>query len=523
MVVAKELPDNALDACEEAGTAPEIDVTVSRGAISITDNGPGIAADTVVRLLDYQTKTSSREAYVGPSRGAQGNALQALLAMPFALDGKSGEALIESRGIAHQIIFTIDPVRRVPQIAHDQRRSLIQSGTRITLRGLISAGSQADPKVQIVQVVRNFAWLNPHAAFTVNGKTLFKASDPGWRKWRPSDAAPAAWYDRESFSRLIAACIADDEDHGRDRTVREFIADFRGLARTGMQKQVLDNTTTARMSLRDFFKRPARVKHLLAVMQDATKPVGAKDLGVLGREHFQTRFAEVGADLETFQYRRSLLAVDDVPFAIEAAFGYCPDEDVRQQQIVGVNWSPSLINPFRDLNNDISLDYLLAEQRAGEEQPIVLALHLASPCIAYTDKAKSALALPDEVAARLVMAVKGVTERWAKQCKQEERDASARDRRHERLIRSRKESQTDVAFGIMEKGYLKVSDDGHGGRLPANARQIMYACRDEIQERSERMLSDNYFTQTLLPDFMTTNPELTADWDVTFDDRGHFT
>ncbi|MGZ3668125.1 MAG: ATP-binding protein, partial [Ktedonobacterales bacterium] len=81
MVVAKELPDNALDACEEAGTAPEIDVTVSRGAISITDNGPGIAADTVVRLLDYQTKTSSREAYVGPSRGAQGNALQALLAM----------------------------------------------------------------------------------------------------------------------------------------------------------------------------------------------------------------------------------------------------------------------------------------------------------------------------------------------------------------------------------------------------------------------------------------------------------
>jgi hypothetical protein len=371
--------------------------------------------------------------------------------------------------------------------------------------------------------VRDFAWLNPHATFAVNGKTVFKATDPDWPKWRPSDAAPAAWYDHESFSRLIAACVADDEDHGRDRTVREFIADFRGLARTGIQKQVLDNTAAARMSLRDFFKRPARVKHLLAIMQDATKPVGAKDLGALGREHFQTRFDEVGADLETFQYRRSLLAVDDVPFAIEAAFGYCPDEDVRQQQIVGVNWSPSLINPFRDLNNDISLDYLLADQRAGEEQPIVLALHLASPCIAYTDKAKSALALPDEVAARLVMAVKGVTERWAKQCKQEERDASARDRRHERLIRSRKESQTDVAFEIMEKGYLKVSDDGHGGRLPANARQIMYACRDEIQERSERMLSDNYFTQTLLPDFMTANPELTADWDVTFDDRGHFT
>jgi hypothetical protein len=136
VVVVKEISDNALDACEEAGIAPEIIIAIStkKGTISITDNGPGIPPDTVAHLLDYHTKTSSREAYVGPTRGAQGNALQALLAMPFALDGTKGESVIEACGVAHHISFDIDPVRREPEIEHSKRCSLVQSGTRVTLR-----------------------------------------------------------------------------------------------------------------------------------------------------------------------------------------------------------------------------------------------------------------------------------------------------------------------------------------------------------------------------------------------------
>ena len=42
LVVLKELVDNALDACEEAGIAPEIGVQVEPGAITVVDNGPGM-------------------------------------------------------------------------------------------------------------------------------------------------------------------------------------------------------------------------------------------------------------------------------------------------------------------------------------------------------------------------------------------------------------------------------------------------------------------------------------------------
>ena len=79
----------------------------------------------------------------------------------------------------------------------------------------------------------------------------------------------------------------------------------------------------------------------------------------------------------------------------------------------------------------------------------------------------------------------------------------------------------DAAWSIMEAAYLAASDDG---KLPANARQIMYSARPSILEIAGRdKLDDAYFTQSLLPDYMEAHPEECHSWDVVFDARGHFT
>ena len=78
----------------------------------------------------------------------------------------------------------------------------------------------------------------------------------------------------------------------------------------------------------------------------------------------------------------------------------------------------------------------------------------------------------------------------------------------------------EAAYSVMEEAYLKASGNG---ALPANARQIMYAARGKILVLTGKTeFGDNYFTQTLLPDFQNDNPELTADWQVAYDARGHF-
>jgi hypothetical protein len=47
----------------------------------------------------------------------------------------------------------------------------------------------------------------------------------------------------------------------------------------------------------------------------------------------------------------------------------------------------------------------------------------------------------------------------------------------------------------------------------------MYAARPHIQEATSKPLDDDYFTQTLLPDYIR---DRGVDWDIVFDDRGHF-
>jgi hypothetical protein len=67
------------------------------------------------------------------------------------------------------------------------------------------------------------------------------------------------------------------------------------------------------------------------------------------------------------------------------------------------------------------------------------------------------------------------------------------------MTQERGVSFKEAAAQIMEEAYFKVSGND---TLPANARQIMYAARPHIQKVTGRELRNDYFTQTLLPDYL---------------------
>jgi hypothetical protein len=122
---------------------------------------------------------------------------------------------------------------------------------------------------------------------------------------------------------------------------------------------------------------------------------------------------------------------------------------------------------------------------------------------------------------KIIGAVQGVTKKWAKQRKREERDAAAAMNRRYVMTRYRSTSIRDAAFAVMERAYLKASANG---RLPAHARQIMYAARPYIQQHADRELGhkfDQYFTQQLLPEYIATYER--GSWNVVYDARGNFT
>ena len=165
------------------------------------------------------------------------------------------------------------------------------------------------------------------------------------------------------------------------------------------------------------------------------------------------------------------------------------------------------------------LDAVFEHQRVwGDDEPVIVIVHLACPVLTFTDRGKSNLALPYQIEEAVESIIIKITAAWTKQRKAEDRDSAARAKRQERLARRQQVKIKDAAYAVMEEAYLTASAQG---TLPAAARQIMYAARPAIQEQTGKQLDDAYFTQGLLPDYMADHPDRCADWNVTFDDRGH--
>ena len=212
LVLVKELLDNALDACEEQGLAPEIAITIDDDSITVADNGGGIPAELVELLLDFSVKVSSREAYVAPDRGAQGNALKTIVAMPFVLDGEQGRVEITGGGVKHEISFSVDRIAQVP-VAEVSRSP--EAGSQIRVWWPNVGASSGDRKRVLflqepwlddranvaaeAESIRNlavgFTLLNPHLTLTLDafGEVWrIEATDTTWQKWAPSSPTSPA-------------------------------------------------------------------------------------------------------------------------------------------------------------------------------------------------------------------------------------------------------------------------------------------------------------------------------------------
>ena len=263
LVIVKELVDNSLDACEESNVAPVIDVTADAGGIAVSDNGPGLSENTLGGALDFTVRASSREAYVAPDRGRQGNALKTLLAMPLVIDPEGGRFVVEAHGKRHVLTIRwpsnpISAARLAQDDVTDLAKSKNPSGRNGTKEQGLSGGTsmriewtpQCDDdevlwpfgellplldyglppfRERFHRLVQGFAVFNPHATFRLDWfgeKTAWKPTRPDWEKWKPCQPTSPHWYEPPHLERLIGAYITHDRER-RD-----------GSARLGLHRRV---------------------------------------------------------------------------------------------------------------------------------------------------------------------------------------------------------------------------------------------------------------------------------------------
>ncbi len=380
LVVFKELVDNALDACEETEIPPVISIAVTPASFTITDNGAGIKP----------CKDSDAEAV--------------------------GITIIESRGVRHRIKFEVDHINNQPRITHTTAPSPIDAGTKITVRWpktktYCDETLLTECRDEIEELAEAYIWFNPHLTLrgTWSGKEFINvaATNPRWDKWRPRDPTSAHWYDETRLQRYLAAHVARDRDLKRQRTVREFISEFRGLSRSAVQRKVLDEVGCSHVSLAAFFGlekvNRAGIAKLLASMRKHTRPVASKHLGIIGEDHLKARFLAAGGNAETFKYeQRKGIDKDGLPYVVEFAFGLhqsglTESGAVSRKIVTGANWSAAIGNPFRSFGaTGEGLESTLAKVRANAREPVICALHLTHARIQFADRGKSSIILTDD-------------------------------------------------------------------------------------------------------------------------------
>jgi hypothetical protein len=132
-----------------ARIAPKLAITIdsAMGIIRVADNGPGIPPETVTSILDFTTRTSSREAYASPTRGAQGNGLRCIALPEKSHSGRRSRmprkrkltSSVRSRLRAHSMP---SPGNSAPQRAWPVSGAIRASGMRLAIWSLRStAGS----------------------------------------------------------------------------------------------------------------------------------------------------------------------------------------------------------------------------------------------------------------------------------------------------------------------------------------------------------------------------------------------
>ncbi len=393
--ILRELIDNALDACEAADVLPMVTISTTDDCLIITDNGPGIPAQTIIKSLDYLVRVSNKAYYVSPTRGQMGNALKVVWGAAFVATG-TGCVEVTSRGKCHRIEIGLDRIAQCPQIRHTTKPTIVKTGTEVKIHWTdltrllreLSPDSYNRPPTA-AELVAGFVAFNPHAAFILDGqRTARTSTDMRW-KWSPNQPTSAHWYNAETLRDLIAAYIARERDGAPERTVREFVAEFRGLSATAKQKVVTEGWSGKR--LHEFVAGgdvdPKFVMQLLTRMQAASTAPPATALGIIGQDHLTAWMTAQGVAPDSIRYQRKA-GIDGLPFVLEIAFGVNTDDNSTRCIVTGLNWSPVIGG-----DPDPTLRSGIAEARLDPNDPVTLVVHIARPRFQFADRGKTRVML----------------------------------------------------------------------------------------------------------------------------------
>jgi DNA topoisomerase-6 subunit B len=168
LTATKEAVDNSLDACEEAGILPDLEIAIEelaedRFRLAVTDNGPGIVRAQIPKVFG-KLLYGSKFHVMRQSRGQQGIGVSAAgmyaqltTGQPVRITSRTG-----AKKPAHFFEIQIDTAKNEPKVLTDREVEWDHPhGTRVEME---IAGSYKKGRRSVDDYVVQTALANPHAS-----------------------------------------------------------------------------------------------------------------------------------------------------------------------------------------------------------------------------------------------------------------------------------------------------------------------------------------------------------------------
>ncbi len=406
LTAIKEAVDNALDACEEAGILPDIEVGISevsegRYRIRIGDNGPGIPKPQIPKVFG-KLLYGSKFHRLKQSRGQQGIGISAAGMYGQLTTGKPVHVVSRTgKGKpAYALDITLNTRLNQPELSNETVDEKFEKphGTKveIELSGLYKKGKRSVDEYLMLTAVSN-----PHVTLTFTA--------PG---------SPPVVYDRSSTELPVEALEIKPHPHGIElgmlikmlqdtgsTTVKSALkADFSRVS-DGPADEILKLANVKGSAkpgsleayqIEAIYKAMQTVK-LLAPPSNCLSPIGEERIEASLKARFKAAFV-TSSTRKPVVYRGN-------PFQIEVGLAYGGDlpadelcELYRFANRVPLQYQQGACAIHRAVMTTDWKSYGLQQSRGAlPTGPLVVMVHMASVWVPFTSESKEAIAHYDEI------------------------------------------------------------------------------------------------------------------------------
>ncbi len=413
MTTIKEAVDNSLDACEEGGVLPEIQVEIidmqnDRFRVIVEDNGPGIVKKQIPKIF-AKLLYGSKFHRLKMSRGQQGIGISASVMYGQLTTGRPAKIIskIDPTEPAHYYELKINTQKNTPEILKEAMMDWPKEhGTRveIDIEATYSGGQQS-----VDQYLKETAIINPHVTIIYTNPKAQQIIFPRVTEILPKEAKEIKPHPYGVELGVLMNMLKMTEF----RTLQAFLTNEFSRVGAGTAKQIcenaalLPNSQPKRISREQVEKLIDGIKKtkIIAPPTDSISPIGESLIEKGLRKEINAEFY-CATTRPPSVYRGN-------PFIIEAGLAYGGAQE-REGQInimrfanrVPLLYQQGACVVTKSITATNWRSYGLSQSSGAIPQgPCTILVHIASVWVPFTSESKEAIAHYPEIIKEIKLAL----------------------------------------------------------------------------------------------------------------------